>query len=447
MKNIRRLFVLAVVIFGLNVSLGQEKIKITWFIGLGTGSDAEQIPITEEVVARFNASQDNIELIPEFVTYDVAKDQLATRIAAGNAPDIVGPVGIEGGNLFPKQWLELTDYIAKYEVDLSHVNPRLVDFYKDDGNTSLPYAVYPSFIFYNKALFDEAELPYPPAAYGDTYEGKPWDWNTVRELAMELTVDENGLIPGEEGFDATKIVQFGYVPQWTTGMQAMGTNFAPGILVDDAGKVQIPEHWLEAWQWHYDGMWQDHFIPNNDYLYTDEFGKGNTFDSGGVAMAFTHLWYTCCLEPPTTGKVTEWDAAPVPSFNGTTTAKLNADSFRIIKSSEHPEEAFTAMLYLMQQPELLEAYGAFPADERLQAGAIETINAKYAPIEINWQVITDSLNYPDVPSHEAALPNYAKSKDMLSRLENKMYSEPNLDLAAEVEALKADLQRAYDQTP
>jgi multiple sugar transport system substrate-binding protein len=137
--------------------------------------------------------------------------------------------------------------------------------------------------------------------------------------------------------------------------------------------------------------------------------------------------------------------AVIPSYNGTTTAKLNADSFRIIKSSEHPEEAFTTMLYLMQQPELIEAYGAFPADERLQANAMEAINAKYAPVEINWQVIMDSLNYPDSPSHESALPNYAKSKDILSRLEIKLLSSPDVDLAAELEELKADLQRSYDQ--
>jgi ABC-type glycerol-3-phosphate transport system substrate-binding protein len=37
-------------------------------------------------------SQDEFELVLEIVDNDVAYDTLATQIAAGNAPDIVGPL-------------------------------------------------------------------------------------------------------------------------------------------------------------------------------------------------------------------------------------------------------------------------------------------------------------------------------------------------------------------
>jgi multiple sugar transport system substrate-binding protein len=46
------------------------------------------------VVDEYNASQDKYELLLEIVDNDVAYDTLSTQIAAGNAPDIVGPVGI-----------------------------------------------------------------------------------------------------------------------------------------------------------------------------------------------------------------------------------------------------------------------------------------------------------------------------------------------------------------
>src|SRR5687767_2745945 len=36
------------------------KICVTWFVGLGTGTSAEQIATQEEVVADFNASQSEI---------------------------------------------------------------------------------------------------------------------------------------------------------------------------------------------------------------------------------------------------------------------------------------------------------------------------------------------------------------------------------------------------
>ena len=38
----------------------------------------------------------------------------------------------------------------------------------------IPMAVYSSFIYYNKDLFDEADLPYPPHAVGEKYDGKDW---------------------------------------------------------------------------------------------------------------------------------------------------------------------------------------------------------------------------------------------------------------------------------
>ena len=42
------------------------------------------------------------------------------------------------------------------------------------------------------ALFDEADLPYPPHKIGEQYDGKDWTWETVRELALQLTVDTDG---------------------------------------------------------------------------------------------------------------------------------------------------------------------------------------------------------------------------------------------------------------
>ena len=41
----------------------QEKVQITWCIGLGTGTNEQQIADEEKVVADFNASQDKIELV------------------------------------------------------------------------------------------------------------------------------------------------------------------------------------------------------------------------------------------------------------------------------------------------------------------------------------------------------------------------------------------------
>src|SRR5688572_16650762 len=164
----------------------EGKVCVTWFVGLGTGTSPEQIATQEEVVADFNASQSEIQLILQIVPFNAARDALSTAIASGNAPDIVGPVGWGGSNDFKGQWLDIEDLITANNFDLSIFDPALVASYKtDDGQVGLPFAVFPGGMFYVPAMFDEVELAYPPSKYGDKYEldgaQVDWNWDTVTE--------------------------------------------------------------------------------------------------------------------------------------------------------------------------------------------------------------------------------------------------------------------------
>ena len=98
-----------------------EKVQIRWFVGLGTGTNPEQVAIQDEVVADFNASQDKIELVIEIVPYDSARDTLSTQNASGAGPDIVGPVGWGGSNDFYGQWLDISPYITSSGFDTSEI--------------------------------------------------------------------------------------------------------------------------------------------------------------------------------------------------------------------------------------------------------------------------------------------------------------------------------------
>jgi multiple sugar transport system substrate-binding protein len=449
-STVRKLALVAA--FGAAVATGilaqGGKTKVVWYVGLGTGTSAGQIPVEKAAVEKYNKAQDKIELVLEIVENQngASQQQLATRIAAGNAPDLVGPVGTEGAGLFKGNWHDMDPQISKFKPDLSGMDDALLKFYKESqGGEGLPYAVFPSFLYINKDLFDEAKLPYPPQKFGEKYQGATWDWNALRRLAMKLTVDANGKSANQAGFDAKNITQYGYVPQWVTGMQAMGTPFGAGILADNNGNAQIPAQWLKAWQFYYKGIWKDHFMPSREVMDSDPFGKGNNFNSGKFAMGYTHLWYTCCLDPSATGKVKSLTVAVVPSYNGKYTAKLHADTFRITKQSKVKDEAFQAMWWLMQQPELLETYGAFPANDKYQDGFMSGINKKYAPNKINWATIKDSLKYVDSPNHESVLPNYLKAKDLIAKYEVRFYSIPDLKLEKEAADMKAELQRAYDE--
>ena len=78
-------------------------------------------------------------------------------------------------------------------------------------------------MYYNKELFDEADLEYPPTAYGEPYaDGDPWDMDKVAELAKILTVDANGNDATSPDFDPENVVQWGFHHQFNDDARAIG---------------------------------------------------------------------------------------------------------------------------------------------------------------------------------------------------------------------------------
>jgi multiple sugar transport system substrate-binding protein len=441
--------------------VAMEKVQIRWFVGLGTGTDPAQVVEQQAVVDAFNASQDHIEAILEVVPYDSARDTLSTQIAAGNGPDIIGPVGISGSNDFYGQWMDLTPLIESANYDTSVFNDALVEFYQtEEGQVGLPWLVFPTGLYYNPALFDEAGMNYPPANIGDPYvmpDGTEleWSWETLTEVAKMMTVDVNGLTPLDDGFDRDNIVQVGYVPQWS-GLHVVGTFFEAGVpYAGEAGAytAEIPEGWEYAWRWLFDGMWGEQpFIANGALAGSAEFGGGNVFGSGRAAMGQTQLWYTCCM-----ADAGEWDVASFPSYKGEYHGRMDADTVRMWKGTPHPEEAFEFLTYLIgpggTEPLVMgigsvepgyAAYGGFPALTELQASYWETKQEQF-PWVTNWLLFDQALAYPDNPSAEAWRPNILEANTRINTFGDLLNNDGTIDFDAELDTLLADLEVIYNK--
>ncbi len=104
------------------------------------------------------------------MTYEAARDTLSTQIASGNGPDVVGPVGVGGAEAFHGQWLDLAPLIEETGYDVAQYDPGAVDFYKTggEGQTGLPFAIYPSMVWY-KASYSRRRVssrhPTPTATH------------------------------------------------------------------------------------------------------------------------------------------------------------------------------------------------------------------------------------------------------------------------------------------
>ncbi len=432
-----------------------DRTVVRWFVGLGAGTQPPQIPLEQAAVDKFNESQDKIYISLEIIDNRQAFNALATRIASGDVPDIVGPVGVRGRNAYKGQLLDLTDLIKTNNVDLSEYPPELIAYYnlEGQGQIGLPYAIYPSFLYFNKDLFDEAGLAYPPQKFGDKYtwaDGTEAEWNmdTLRELAMKLTVDDQGNDATQEGFNPDKIEQFGFHGQWVNqDIRALGSLFGAESIVGADGKAQIAPAWQAAAQWWQNAFFTDSFAPSDAYINSDAFGNSNVFNTGKLAIAWTHIWYTGALDPPADGAVKNWDIGVVPSYEGTYTAKLHADTFSIMKGTKAPQEAFEVLQYLLQSPELQEAYGAMPSPASQQPAYFATLDERFAPNKVNWQVAIDSLAHVDNPSHEEDLPNYVKTQNDLQTFTTSLRTDPDFDLTKEIPALVTTLQADFDEKP
>jgi multiple sugar transport system substrate-binding protein len=429
-------------------------VVVRWFVGLGTGGQPQQLEAERKVVDDYNNSQKDVYISLEIYDNKVAPGILKTQIAAGNPPDIIGPVGVEGLNLFRDQILDLAPLVASTGYDTSKVDPSLVDFFKmGQGNAQigLPFATYPSFLYYNKALFDEAGLPYPPTKVGDKYQGKDWDMNAVRDIAMKLTVDKNGNDATSADFDPANIVQWGFDMQWTDNSPlAESSLFGASSLVADDGKTaQIQDSLRAGQEWFYNGIWKDHFIPTKAAVDSDLLAKGNEFQSGNLAMDESHSWYTCCINPaaPAAPIVKDFGFAVAPAHDGKTTAKLHADTFSLLKTTKHPDQAFKAMTVLLDSAALITAYGAFPADPAKQQAFFDSVNKQYPAVTLDWSVPKAMLSYPDIPNHQSWTPDYAKTKAALQAFQNKARTTQGLDIDAELDTLKTTLQGIFDAAP
>jgi multiple sugar transport system substrate-binding protein len=410
-----------------------DRVQIYWYIGLGAGSQPAQIPLEKEFVDKYNASQDHIQLIPIIVNNPQAQANLTAQIAAGNAPDIVGPVGTAGRAAFPGAFLDLEPLIKEFNYDTSDIDPAFLDFYKAEGKVvGLPFAIFPSMVYVNKDLFDEAGLAYPPQKVGEKYtlDGVEMEWNfdTVAALSRRLTVDANGNDATSADFDRTNIVQYGFNFQWNGDPRAFGTYFGAFYPIDASGNAVISDNWRTAFKYYYDGIWGEQPFMPTGAADTSDLLKGNAFSSGKVAMGLTHLWYTCCIDPKV---VTNLDIAIVPSYDGKITGKMHGDTFAIMSATKHPKEAFEVYTYMLGEgaADLYTIYGGLPARQSQQAAFFKTLDEKFAPNKINWQVALDMIPYLDAPNHELGLGvNNTAANTAFSTLGADFTSNDSLDI-------------------
>ncbi|HRW93494.1 MAG TPA: sugar ABC transporter substrate-binding protein [Thermotogota bacterium] len=184
-KNV--LFVaLLVLLLVLSATLfAKTQLRVTTWAG------GEEAALDEAIIAEFMAQNPEYEVIYEPVSSNYYQ-KILTDIGAGTPPDVVlldaemVPRYVEGD--FLTDLNPFLNRLARENVagaDLDGFFPVLVDIFRSGRSLyAIPKDTSPVGVFYNKVMFDELGVPYPPE------EG--WTWEEFEETARLLSVDKDG---------------------------------------------------------------------------------------------------------------------------------------------------------------------------------------------------------------------------------------------------------------
>jgi multiple sugar transport system substrate-binding protein len=168
-----------------------------------------------------------------YIPYDEYLSKLNTLAAAQTMPDVFA---LPEGNVF--DWGDqgmLLDLAPVYEdagVDLkgTYIEPAI--FQNGENVWAVGYDITTLFLYYNKEMFDNAGIEYPPSDAAN-----PWTWDEYVDAAKKLTTDSAGLTPNDDGFDYDSVVAFGtkMPTAWTSFLPLLRSN-GVGILTEDGSE-------------------------------------------------------------------------------------------------------------------------------------------------------------------------------------------------------------------
>lgn len=172
--------------------------------------NTEEESIANDAIARFQETHPDVEVeqtcVPVVEWSDFIQKWI-TMSTSGEAPDVIN-LGLEAAQMAVENDLirNLDDIVADDE-SLSSLKeeyaPSLLEGFSSDGKLyGLPSGAQTMVMYYNKTMFDEAQIPYPQDG---------WTWDEFYETAEKLT-KEDGSVYGYGLASA----YFQLTPWWTS---------------------------------------------------------------------------------------------------------------------------------------------------------------------------------------------------------------------------------------
>ncbi len=360
-----------------------EKVHLTYaFWGGEAEAEATQITLDQ-----FNESQDRIEVEAMPIPWETYMEKLNTMATANELPDTA--IMSEAGCI---QWAEqgmLMDLGAMYEGAESQPLEQLGFTY--DGKV-VAYSTAFNFLtmFYNKDMFDAANVEYPP-----TSADEAWSWDEFVDVSKKLTLDKNGLTPNDAGFDPQNIVQYGCMVENLTWQLEVWCRSNGSGFYDKEGNVTINDPAaVEAIQKVADLYLVDKVAPLSTGL-TDD-GVSRSLIAGTCAMTTNGNWNIGTTLGAAKEEGLNYGIAVLPYMKDKVTINTGGPNV-VFNQTEYPDESM----------EFLRWYGSEDNNWRLIAeGTWNPTLESYYTDETLTKKWLENPNFPEYEDSKAVLVDY-----------------------------------------
>jgi multiple sugar transport system substrate-binding protein len=295
------------------------------FSGWGDPSEKE---VFNKLLKSFEEKNPNIKVEYLHIPADYV-GKMNTILAGGNAPDVFYvPDGDFGRWVSQGMLLPIDAFVEVGGVDINDMWESALIRYRYDGAKSgegqlyaLPKDIGPTVLYYNKELFDKANVPYPSS-------DSPMTFEELLETAKKMTIDADN-----DG----KPEQYGMGPIWWEGF-VWGNGGK--ILSDDRKEFLLNgKEATDALQFAADLRNKHKVSPDGRAL--QAMNDGQMFETGKLAMMIQGRWMV-----PTYRKLKfDWDVAPIPA-NGQWSGWSGSVGFGIYSKTKNAEAAYKLVEFL-----------------------------------------------------------------------------------------------------
>jgi ABC-type glycerol-3-phosphate transport system substrate-binding protein len=350
---------------------------------LYTGSPA-RAQAYEQAFAVWKQENARITLEPELTDSAGPHTQaLMAQLASGTPPDAAVSDDVDGtiDLALDGVLLALDDQMKAARVSRDEFAPGAIEYAHIRGKQyGLPSNGYTSLLFYNRDLFQQSNVPLPPA-------NGSWRWKDLQEAAARLTRRDPA---------APQNSQWGLLPSFETRYVIPSAVWQNGGAMTDAREspsrttLDQPAA-IEALQWLVDLRHKAQVLPSPQER---QALGGDPFALGKVGM----LWGAAFNFFTTMSLVRDfwWDVAPGPRGpTGTQAAGTGVTNFVVFKATRAPAAAFRVIHFFTGgtgQRLVIELSNFVPAHKRL----LQDVWLKLAPA-VNRQAALDSYPFTRHP--------------------------------------------------